>query len=375
MVTLGEVMQTRIDAVPAASLKSINLAGVYGFGRGLFKRGATDVAGTTYKNFHRLHAGDFVISTPKAWEGAISRIADEFDGWFLSPVFPTFRADDARLDTRYLDWYCKREAVWFQLQGKSKGMGARRETVSAEQFLSIDIPLPPLPEQHVIVARLDALSDKAVQINAHLDAIEADADKLLALRFRDAIANAPYRPMSEVAPVERRNVALHSAKRYREIGARSFGKGLFAKPDFNAAEATWEKPVWIKAGDVVFSNIKAWEGAIALASDEDDGAIASHRYITCVPSSKLLGSFLLYYLLSDEGLEKIGGASAGTADRNRTLSLTKLARIEVPVPLLATQCAFTALQNTIVALKARHAVIRQSNAALVPAVLERIFNQ
>ena len=69
----------------------------------------------------------------------------------------------------------------------------------------------------------------------------------------------------------------------REVGARTFGKGLVVKPDFDGADATWQKRVWIKSGDLVLSNIKAWEGAIALADDEHEGCIASHRYITCVP--------------------------------------------------------------------------------------------
>ena len=31
------------------------------------------------------------------------------------------------------------------------------------------------------------------------------------------------------------------------------------------------------------SNIKAWEGAIAVAGPEDDGRFGSHRYLTFVP--------------------------------------------------------------------------------------------
>lgn len=143
-VRLGDVMRVHIDAVPSTTLTTVNLAGVYGFGRGLFQRGPIAPRETTYKSFHRLNAGDFVISSPKAWEGALARIPDEMDGWYLSPVFPTFRATDG-LDTRYLDWYCKREAVWRQLQGKAKGMGARRESVSPAQFLSLRFPYRRLP--------------------------------------------------------------------------------------------------------------------------------------------------------------------------------------------------------------------------------------
>jgi len=149
---------------------------------------------------------------------------------------------------------------------------------------------------------------------------------------------------------------------------------LFVKPDFDGADATWQKPVWINAGDVVLSNIKAWEGAIAVAGAEHDGCIASHRYITCVPDTSMLtAGFLAYFLLSPEGLEQIGFASPGTADRNRTLSLRSLGKVEVPLPPIATQYIVDALQTKVAALKARHATIRQANDALIPATLERVF--
>lgn len=374
LVPLGSVLRRHIDAVPSDQLGSVNLAGVYGFGRGLFRRGSMSPAETTYKFYHRLNADDFVISSPKAWEGAVARISEEFDGWFLSPVFPTFRADKHKLDTRFLEWYCKRDAVWRQLQAKAKGMGARRESVSPAQFLSIQIPLPPIAEQRAIVRRLEALAEKTRELEAHLDAAERDAKHLLALRFRDVIAVAPRVPMRRAAPPVRRSVDVDMATRYREVGARSFGKGLFAKPDFEGAQATWQKPVWIKSGDLVLSNIKAWEGAIALASDEHEGCIASHRYITCVPDPALATArFLAYYLLSDEGLEKVGLASPGTADRNRTLSLGNLGKIEVPVPALGAQQSFDRLQDGVAALMAKHAAIRQANAALLPSILEQVF--
>jgi type I restriction enzyme S subunit len=376
IVPLRSVLRTHIDAVASAQLDTVNLAGVYGFGRGLFQRGPISPLDTTYKAFHRLNAGDFVISSPKAWEGAVARIPEEFDGWFLSPVFPTFRADPEKLDTRFLNWYCKRDAVWRRLREKAKGMGARRESVSPDQFLSIEIPLPPLTEQRAIVARLDALSEKTRQVESHLEAVERNAEHLLALRFHDAIANAPLRPMAEVAPSIRRPVEIDFERRYREVGARSFGKGLFIKPDFDGAEATWQKPVWIKAGDLVLSNIKAWEGAIAIAQNEHEECIASHRYITCVPVPSLATpGFLAYFLLSEDGLEKVGLASPGTADRNRTLSLGNLGKIKVPIPPLAVQKVFDRLQSQINVLKAKHAAIRAANAALLPATLERVFGQ
>lgn len=212
------------------------------------------------------------------------------------------------------------------------------------------------------------------RLDEHLDAVEAQAERLLAVRFREAITDAPLRTMAEVAPSTRRSVEIDISTRYREVGARSFGKGLFVKPDFDGAEATWQKPVWIEEGDLVLSNIKAWEGAIAVARKEHAGCIASHRYITCVPNLTVVTvGFLAHFLLSPEGLEQIGFASAGTADRNRTLSLTNLGKIGVPTPPIEIQQAFDALQSKIAELKAEHAAIREANQAIVPSTLERIF--
>jgi len=351
------------------------MVGVLSFGKGLFKRPSIVAGATSYKHFLRLKADHVVMSQLFGWEGALALSSDEFAGSYVSPQFPTFLCDQDRLNRFFLGWVMRQPSFWEELGSRTRGMGDRRRTLNPDALFESKTPLPPLAEQQALVARLDALADKVRQVNEHLDAIERDADRLLAVRFRGATADAPMRPMAEVAPSVRRSVTIDIDKHYREVGARSFGKGLFVKPDFYGADATWQKPVWIKTGDVVLSNIKAWEGAIAVAGSEHDSCIASHRYITCVPDqSALTAGFLAYFLLSPEGLEKIGFASPGTADRNRTLSLINLGKIKVPLPPIAKQHSFNALQTKVAALKARHATIRKANDALIPATLERVFS-
>jgi type I restriction enzyme S subunit len=374
-VELGEVLHTQIDAVESAKLETVNLAGVYGFARGLFKREPISPLDTTYKRFHRLNAGDFVISSPKAWEGAIARIPEEFDGWFLSPVFPTFRANPDRLDTRYLDWYCKREAVWTQLQGKAKGMGARRESVSPAQFLSLNIPIPKIDEQQNIVARLAQLADKDRQVNEHLDAAETDADNLLAVQFREAIKYAPLRKMSEVAPLVRREISIDSEANYTELGVRSFFKGVFIRRTLPGVEYSWQKLYQVELGDLIFSNIMAWEQAIAIAKAEHDKCVGNHRMLTCAANREIaIPEFIWYYFTTPEGFAKIEATSPGTAARNKTLTADALMNIEVPIPSFGVQKGFASLLAKINELKAKHAKIREASQAMIPATLERIFS-
>lgn len=345
------------------------------WGKGVISRGKVRGADVTTPR-GVVRANQLILSKIDARNGAIGLVPQELDGAIVSNDFPSFEfADSRQLDPAFMGWMVRSRHFVDLCKAASEGT-TNRVRIKEDRFLAQQIVLPPLAEQQAIVSRLDTLADKVRQVNEHFDAIERDADRLLAVRFRDAIAGAPVRPMAEVAPSVRRSVPIDIDKRYREVGARSFGKGLFVKPDFDGADATWQKPVWINAGDVVLSNIKAWEGAIAVASREHDGCIASHRYITCVPDSSVLtAGFLTYFLLSPDGLEQIGFASPGTADRNRTLSLTNLGKIEVPLPPIVTQRTFDVLQTKVAELKAHHATIRQANDALIPATLERVFSE
>ncbi|MBN9366987.1 MAG: restriction endonuclease subunit S [Comamonadaceae bacterium] len=375
-VALGEVMQACVDAVPTATLSTVNLAGVYGFGRGLFSRGETDVSGATYKNFHRLHEDDFVISSPKAWEGAVARITSEFDGWFLSPVFPTFRAEHSRLDTRFLDWYCKRDAVWRQLQGKAKGMGARRETVSATQFLSLEVPLPPLAEQQALVVRLDALAEKTRQLEAHLDAAERDVDALLrAYIFHPPGEQPRKRPMSELLSQRQPDVAVDMATQYRFAGVYSFGRGVFASAMKSGSEFAYDRLSTVRAGDFTYPKLMAWEGALGVVPDECDGMVVSPEFpVFSVDTDAVLPEVLDIYFRTPEVWPALAELSGGTNLRRRRLQPSTFLNYEMPVPSMATQLKLREIAKYAKVLKTKHTTLRAANAALLPATLERVFS-
>lgn len=277
-----------------------------------------------------------------------------------------------RLSTRYAFYYlsaCK-DAVLIPLMQGTANMSMKESDIA-----DVEIPLPPLSEQQAIVSRLDTLADKVRQVNDHLGAIERDADRLLAVRFRDAIAGAPVRPMAGVAPLVRREIAIDPEASYTELGIRSFFKGTFQRRTMEGADYSWQNLFAIREGDLIFSNIMAWEQAIAIAKHEDDGCVGNHRMLTCeAAADKSVASFLYYYFTTAEGFAKIDAASPGTAARNKTLKAPDLMAIEVPIPSLATQRTFEVLQAKVAELKARHATIRQANDALIPATLERVFS-
>jgi type I restriction enzyme S subunit len=130
----------------------------------------------------------------------------------------------------------------------------------------------------------------------------------------------------------------------------------------------------VKAGDILVSNIKAWEGAIAVAKPEDDGRFGSHRYLTCVPNREVATArFVCFHLLSSEGLYEVGGSSPGSADRNRTLSAKAFMGIPIPVPEYSKQLWFDSICGEVDALKRLQAESAAELDALLPAILDRAF--
>jgi type I restriction enzyme, S subunit len=233
---------------------------------------------------------------------------------------------------------------------------------------------PPLPEQRRIVAKIESLTAKIDEAKRLREEIQRDAQAMLRSAFQRIVEGAEYHPMAEVAPIVRRPVTIEPDGEYPELGVRSFGKGTFHKPVLNGIDVGTKKLYHIHPGDLVFSNVFAWEGAIAVVQPKDAGRVGSHRFITCVPESGVTTpEFLCFYLLTDEGIEQVRKASPGGAGRNRTLGLKKLEKIEVPIPHYDKQLWFNRLQ-------AQAAFIRQAQSdnqtqldALLPAILDRAF--
>jgi len=156
-------------------------------------------------------------------------------------------------------------------------------------------------------------------------------------------AGWPTAKMGEIAPLVRRPVLPEADKLYREIGIRSFGKGVFHKTPTTGLEIGSKRVFAVEPGDLLFNIVFAWEGATAVATESERGMIGSHRFLTCVTDHRKADArFLNYWFTHTEGRERLLQASPGGAGRNRTLGVEKLAAIRVPLPSLDEQCHIVA---------------------------------
>jgi len=371
---LGDVLAQRQDIVAVDPTAEYPMAGVYSFGKGVFFRGVQLGQETSYKEFYRLHAGDLVLSRVKGWEGAIGVVPKNLDGHHVSKEFPAFVPRDGRVCLPYLAWFFHSKAGLRLLGKAARGIGARRERVKEKQFLEIEVPLPPIEEQQRISVLIGAVDANLSAIRAHRLRIAKEARALMQSVFARVTRCAPRHPLAEVAPLERRAVEITPEGEYLELGVRSFGHGAFHKDRLYGSDLTWQKLFLVRTGDIVISNIKAWEGAIAVAGPEDDGRVGSHRYLTLAPvKGRAAAEFICYYLLTAEGLTAIGKASPGSADRNRTLGQKALQSIEVPVPAFTRQVEFGRLHAQVRSALRTHSDSDPELDALRAATINRSF--
>jgi|SRR5208283_2988395 len=348
--------------------------GIYCFGRGIFHKTPRTGIEVGEKDLFLMKEGDFILQVTFAWEGAIAIVSAADDGMYGSTRYPTFRVNENRCVPHFLLNYLRTPEGLKQLISICPGSAGRNRVLSIRRISEVLVPLPSLVEQRRIVARIDELSAQIHEARGLRKETEGDLNLLLASAHRQIAVGAPTKPLIEVAPLNRRPVTVEPERNYPQIAVRSFGRGTFHKPPLIGNEVTWEKPFLVKAGDILVSNIKAWEGALAVAGPEDDGRFGSHRYLTCVPIKGVATArFVCFHLLTPEGLHEVGEASPGSADRNRTLSAKAFMQIPVPVPDYSQQLWFDSLCKEVDKLKRLQSVTAADLDALPPSVLSKAF--
>ena len=374
LVRLGELLTQVSDRHPVEAGRTYPNIGLYSFGRGVFEKEPIDGSTFAAHYLFKAAAGQFIYSRLKAFEGAYGVVPNSADGTFVTNEFPMFQIATARASPDFLQWFFRRPTTWQDLARFSTGVGARRERLHPRRLLSHRIALPPLPEQERIAESLNRLSGRVDEAKRLRAEVQAHTRALLHSVFHRLIQDTDYRPLGEIAPIVRRPVEIELDKSYDEIGVCSFHNGTFFKGTSDGAAISHKKMFQMVPGDLVFSNIMAWEGAIAVVRPEDQGRIGVHRFITCVPEPDRADPyFLWFYFQTDEGFAKVVEASPATIARNRTLNAKKLPMLEVPVPPISKQRAFAALHAKVQAIQDTQAANQAQLDALLPAALDKAF--
>ena len=181
-LAVADVVRQRALDVIVQPDQSYQFAGVYSFGKGVFKGQIKSGVEFAYPKLSRVKAGDFIYPKLMAWEGALGVVPPECDDCVVSPEFPVFEIDENKVLPDVFDVHFCNPRTWESLQSGSTGTNARRRRLNPADFLKLHVPVPCQETQRKLrdVRRLQSLLT-AAQPDATADALLASVlNQLLA---------------------------------------------------------------------------------------------------------------------------------------------------------------------------------------------------
>jgi type I restriction enzyme S subunit len=331
--------------------------------------------------------GDLLISGINAAKGAIA-ICDAKNS---SPVAATihysaYSSKEHLVDRRYL-WLFLRSRNFQELLQQHIPGGIKTE-LKAKRLLPIPIPLPPLPEQRRIVARIEKLVEKIDTANELHKKSAEDANTLIQKMADRLLCDDKF------SRISLRNLLSEPLMNGLSVPASKLGSGIcFAKAGvvnsgiFNQDEIKYvdieldpDSPYWLQNGDIVVSrgNSPEFVGRAAVYENNPQKCAMPDLLIRVrLERDKADAHFVSAFFHTTEARNYIAAQISGTSSTMPKISQTKLEKLTIPVPSLPEQrrivAELDALQTEVDALKRLQAESAAELDALLPAVLDRAF--
>jgi type I restriction enzyme S subunit len=240
----------------------------------------------------------------------------------------------------YMHYWTRTSAYRAQVEMACAGTSSSMQNLGQNDFRTFMFPRPSTAEQSVIVSFLDyetAKIDTLVEEQRRLIALLHEELKCLVLASRSTERTRDLR-LGNVADVMSRPVTQKEGEAYRPLGMYNRGRGIFHKDSREMLDMGDSDFFWVKSGDLVISGQFAWEGAIGLAGEEEDGCVVSHRYpVLRAKDGVALTEYLFALLLTKHGDFMLNESSWGAAGRNRPLNLGLLLKERIWVPEMKIQ--------------------------------------
>ncbi|MCJ2032633.1 restriction endonuclease subunit S [Methylobacterium sp. J-068] len=372
-VPLGQIAELTWRGQTVDPDRKYRLVGVRWWGEGAYEYKILSGSEIQANQLFRTEEGDLVINKIWARHGSLAVVDESMAGAHGSSEFPTFTLDRKQVEPRFVHWFCKTSIAWSQCESLSQGTSGKNR-VKPERFLNVKLLLPPLFEQRRIVAELDAA---ARHVQAHQRIAGAVIKELEDLTVSAHLAESDEEfSVGELLTLEEHRTEILPGRSYPQVGIRGFGGGLFEKSAVAAEDTTYRYFNRIFSEAFVVSQVKGWEGAVAVCSPAKEGRFVSPEYRTfrCKPG-KLRPEYLSHICRTSWFHNHLAQLTRGQGARRERLRPESLSTLRLPMPPIDRQVrlerAFERATKAHEYMKAAEADL----AALIPALLHHAFSE
>ncbi|EPF7976142.1 restriction endonuclease subunit S [Vibrio harveyi] len=250
-------------------------------------------------------------------------------------------------DPRWLANYLTTPKIKFRLKELATGTSGSMKNISQPSFLCIQLHSPKLEVQQKIADFLTSVDTKIGQLTEKHRLLKEYKKGVMQqifsqqIRFKDENGNEfpdwKEKSFGSFLTLDLRKVEKPKDN-FLALGVRSHAKGIFQKPNFDPSDIAMEELYVVREDDLVLSITFAWEGAIAIASKQDEGGLVSHRFPTYTfDKQQVIPEFFKYVVPSLRLKYLLGNISPGGAGRNRVLSKKDFIKLTWCVPSVKEQ--------------------------------------
>lgn len=138
-------------------------------------------------------------------------------------------------------------------------------------------------------------------------------------------------PLAEVlTPIE--GEPVEPARSYPIAGVYGFGRGVLLRDSIAGIQTGYKTLTRLSTGDVVYSKLKAFEGAIACVHNEGDGRYVSPEFPAFGVDPNVSWRYLEHVLQSPAFLGRLAAVSTGLGARRERVHPAKFLALLVPLP-------------------------------------------
>ncbi len=377
-VPLGEVLKHRKEFIYIDDSQEYKRCRIQLHAKGIVLRDIIEGARIKTKEQQVCRSGEFLVAEIDAKVGGFGLVPEDLDRAIVSSHYFLFEIDQVKLDKGFLDYYIRTPT--FRDQVSARGT-TNYAAIRPRQVLEYLIPLPPLPEQRRIVAKIEVLAARIEEARGLRNQSVAESEALIlskrAIIFNEALQKKSGR-FDNLATLER---------------------GKFSHRPRNDPRFFGGSHPWIQIGEIESSGkyIRHWsqtlndeglsisrkfpKGTLLISIAATIGAVGILDFDCCIPDSIVAvtqhpgcdSEFIYHYLcFLRTHLEKIAPQSA-----QKNINLQILCPLPIPDLPEAEQRRIVAyldgLEAQVDPLKKLQAQTAAELDALLPAILDRAF--
>lgn len=180
--------------------------------------------------------------------------------------------------------------------------------------------------------------------------------------------------LGEVLDLYEEKVEICSTDTYPQVGIRAYGQGMFFRESITGAQTTYKNFNKLFDGAIVLSQVKGWEGAVAVCQSDLVGYYGSPEYRTfrCKPGV-CSSEYLSVLFATSWFFSKLSTLSRGVGGRRERLRPESFLALRIPMPVFEDQIWLQPIFSRIKKAAAVHVEASAQVDTIMAGILDKAF--